>query len=203
MLQTIESQIRRLLRGEDVEAAFAAVYVHYSKRIYGHFRRKGADVEDAHDLVATTFLRLWQAVERIEDPQRFDAYLWTIARNVFRRRLEERGRRPVEVGVEADILSVVRADDPSLPISPLWSAPDFEHARREARQTVVRAIEELPTRMRQCVGLRLLQGLRNLEIAETLGISASAVGFNLSEGRRRVALALESRGYGTTLRDCA
>ena len=195
--------VEQLLGGGDLDAAFAAIYRIYSKRIFGFFRRKGVDVEDAHDLVATAFLRLWKAVDRIEDPRRFDAYLWTIARNVFRRWLEDRGRRPVEVGVDDDFLNAVHMDDPALPIRPPWGAPDAEHARREARRAVERTIDELPTRMRQCVSLRLLQGLRNREIAEALGISASAVGFNLSEGRRRVARELTRQGFADALRECA
>lgn len=201
MTTDLQRAIERFARGEEVNGSlslddsFAVIYAAYSDKVYGYFLRKGVGNEDGHDLTATTFVRLWKAASRIDDPSRFNGYLWAIVRNVFKRWLEDRERRLSAVGVDLDVLGAVRADDPLLPASPLFSSQVKDVLRREAHRAVLGAIADLPRKMGQCAHLRFLHGLRNLEVAEALQISASAVGFNLSEARKRIIADLARRGF--------
>jgi RNA polymerase sigma factor (sigma-70 family) len=68
---------------------------------------------------------------------------------------------------------------------------EAEAARSERRRQVVDAVRQLPSRQRDAVVLRYFTGLRDSEIAETLGISVGSVKTHLHRARTTLAKRLE------------
>jgi RNA polymerase sigma factor (sigma-70 family) len=77
----------------------------------------------------------------------------------------------------------------NVPCSP-QPGPIEEALGQDLEDALCHAIGELPTRMRQCLLLRVLHGLERQEIAELMRISTAAVSAHLHQARRRLAKAL-------------
>lgn len=129
-------------------------------------------VDDAEDLAQSALIRIAGALRRI-DPERADAYVSTVARNLlrtaFRRRVAERCRH-----AEVDSMSEI-AD-----ARPVGSQAEYEELVRAVHR-VARA--DLPDSVAEVV-LSLLRGETTAEIAERLGVSPVTVRTRLVRARR-------------------
>ncbi len=85
------SQLIRLAKRGD-QGAFRALYERYGARLYRFFLAYGADADMADDLVNETFIRLWEHLDAYQERDRFEGYLFRIARNLLidRQRQESR-----------------------------------------------------------------------------------------------------------------
>ncbi len=159
---------RRVQRGD--RNAFARLVRRYLRPVHAvasSFLSQEADVEDVAQEV---FLR---ALDRIEtyDPERpFAPWLYQIARNAARRRLDRRARRrsgPLpDEGLEDE------SEDP---------AEDLEQA--EIRRRVEAAVARLPGRQRTVFRLLDVEGFSAEDAAEMLGLTAGTVRSHLSRAR--------------------
>ena len=123
---------------------------------------------DAEDIVQTTFVRAFRALERGEQVQRPRNWLIKIAHNECRRFLASR-----------------RFD---APLPETLSAEEHEPGRAEELR---RALSVLAPAQRQALALRELEGRSYAEIAETLDVSPSAVETLIFRARRAVREQLE------------
>ncbi|TDS85022.1 sigma-70 family RNA polymerase sigma factor [Comamonas sp. JUb58] len=125
-------------------------------------RRRLGDTHQASDLAHDTFVRLMlggQAAALLE-PR---AYLTTLAQRVlyeFWRRRE----------LEQAWLDALAAQPQALALS----AEDYALVR-EAVETLDRALQGLPAKVRQAFLLRQLDGLKHSEIAQSMGVSVASV----------------------------
>jgi RNA polymerase sigma-70 factor (ECF subfamily) len=153
-------------------AAFAPLYERYAPIVYHYCLRRLSQPETASDAAAAVFARAIAALPRFQpDPKRqgstFRSWLFTIAHNVVidtRRRT----RHHVSLDASAEILST----SPYL-VDPGASPEDLAITADDARRVRV-MLERLPDRQRSIVELRLA-GLSGAEIAQSLGMSESAV----------------------------
>ncbi len=92
--------IQRAKAGE-VEA-FRQVHQEYGRRILNFIYRMVDSREDAEDLAQNVFLRAFHELPRLQDPGRFESWLYRIARNevyqTFRKKRSEPPRQPPAVG---------------------------------------------------------------------------------------------------------
>ncbi len=77
----ISQLIRLAKRGN--QGAFRALYERYGTRLYRFFLAYGADADMADDLVNETFIRLWEHLDAYQERDRFEGYLFRIARNLL------------------------------------------------------------------------------------------------------------------------
>ncbi|MEZ5978191.1 MAG: RNA polymerase sigma factor [Planctomycetota bacterium] len=149
-----------------------------------HLVRHAADAED---LVQATFLR---AIERARD---FDgrgpaaAWLAQILRRLAVDRARRRGARPRETNSEPEHLAALA--DPSPAVDPVALATDDEVFER-----VASAIDGLERPYRQVLALRLLHGLRPIEIARALEREPATVRKQLERGLEHLRAALPDAG---------
>lgn len=140
-------------------------------------------VRDVDDVVQESFLRTWRT--RGSQPIRSGrAFLFQVARRVA--------------------LDLVRRDRcaPFQPVTDLTALPVLEGAPngaeaagvQEKLHLVADAIEALPSRCRQVVILRKLQGVPQKEVAARLGLSEKTVEAQLSRGLVRLEEYLRRRG---------
>lgn len=123
---------------------------------------------DAEDVVQTTFVRAFRALERGEQVQKPRNWLIKIAHNECRRFLAARK-------FEAELPETL-------------SAETHEPGRAE---DLTRALQVLAPAQRQALVLRELEGRSYAEIADTLGLSQSAVETLIFRARRAVREQLE------------
>jgi RNA polymerase sigma-70 factor (sigma-E family) len=124
------------------------------------------DVHAAEDIAHEAFVRLLDAWDRLEDPERADAYLRTTILNLVR---SEHRRRTVADRRRSTHLSLVAsAEDDAL--------------GRVGRQHVLDAVAALPLRQRACVVMRHWMRMSESEIAETLGLSVGSVRTHAKRG---------------------
>src|SRR5438034_8308462 len=150
-----------VVREPTVEArdqAFERLYERYVADVYRYALALLRNPTDAEDVTQTTFLNAYRAFKRGDEIQKPHNWLIRIAHNVARSRYAHSGRRVQEVPLEDHIerLAVPEDDKPNLEI-------------------VLRALGRLPFNQRAALVMRELEGRTYAEIADTLGVSVSAV----------------------------
>jgi len=151
----------------------AGLYRAHSADLHRFLLFLSGDPALADDLVAETFIRLWNARTRV-DLATVRGYLFTIARNLL---LQERRRhRPTAA------LDVALADRGPGPET-------LALARGELRATLA-ALQTLPEIDRAALLMRADDGLSYEEIAAALGLSAGAARVKVHRARLRLAEAL-------------
>jgi RNA polymerase sigma-70 factor (ECF subfamily) len=137
------------------------IYVAERNNIYAYLLYWGVPAQRAQELAQDTFLKLYLKMskgETIENPR---AWLYRVSHN-FALRYHE--REPV-----------FDAIDPNLPLPANIIDPETAIIDRQHDAALAQAIADLSPQQRNCLHLRA-RGLRYREIAETIGISTSAVG---------------------------
>jgi RNA polymerase sigma-70 factor (ECF subfamily) len=159
-------------------AAVHALYREYGRLVYGVAYRVLGRRDLAEDAVQQSFVRAWQAAERI-DPDRNPApWLATIAKRVSIDILRRESRRPVGV------LDDVAADDRAIVTLP----PELETL--DAAWHVRRAIDTLAPEEAVIVRMQHLEGMTHAEIADQLGIVIGTVKSRSHRAHRKLAALL-------------
>lgn len=123
---------------------------------------------EAEDVVHDLLERIWRDRERMETPQRVEAFVMTALRNRCYDRL--RRRRAEEYRSEQVKLSADRTTESDV-------------NRWEARDLVRRAMARLPERQREVLHLKEIEGFATREIAPLIGCDEAQVRVILSRGR--------------------
>lgn len=147
--------IARVKRG-DVQA-FNLLVSRWEKRIYNYLFRLTANSEDALDLSQDVFLKAYQNIRKLDDPERFPAWLFRIAHNeaqsLFRK------KRP-EVDLNEDLgLHMEPSHTFSLDLS----------------LAVTAALDRLSPDQKEAVVLKVYQGFKFEEMSEILSCPVSTV----------------------------
>lgn len=146
--------IGRARRGE-VEA-YNLLVSRWEKRVFNYLLRLVCNREDALDVSQDVFLKAYQNLPKLDDPQRFPAWLFRIAHNEAYSLL--RRRRP-----EAELAEPRPAPARSgmLPI--------------ELSLAVEGALKQLSAEQREAVLLKVYQGFKFDEMAEILDCPVSTI----------------------------
>jgi RNA polymerase sigma factor (sigma-70 family) len=153
------------------DQAFEGLYRRYAKDVYHYALALLRNPADAEDVTQTTFMNAYRAYQRgaqIDKPQN---WLIKIAHNVARTRYARASRRVKEVPLEdhVDQLAVPEDEKPNI-------------------EGVLRALGRLPFNQRAALVMRELEGRSYVEIADTLGVSVSAVETLIFRARRSLKL---------------
>jgi RNA polymerase sigma-70 factor, ECF subfamily len=133
--------------------------------------------EDAEDVAQEAFLRAHRAFASLRDRDRFRAWL---VRTAFRLALDHQRDRARRQRRE-----LVVAFDTEAPRS-----VEEDVARREVADTVARAVEALPTKLRMAIVLAAIQGHDVAEVARLLEIPEGTVKSRLHLARKALAESL-------------
>jgi RNA polymerase sigma factor (sigma-70 family) len=161
-------------RRPDAWAAERARLVRLCARLTG-------DAVAADDLAQETLLEAWRSQQHLRDPERFSAWLSGIARNVCLRWMR-RQQSPV---VCTRSLDASPDEDVTLLDEWLTDPDEIELAleRRELATLLDRALALLPAQTRDALLAHYLEEAPLAQIAERLGVQASAVAVRLQRGR--------------------
>ncbi len=107
------AMIVRAIRGE--RDACGMMYECYVDRVFRYVVLRLGDAADAWDLTQDIFIKVIQAISTLDDPDRFDAWLFKIAHNAVLNRWRARRRRDRWVDSTASVFDDTRNDPQTNP----------------------------------------------------------------------------------------
>jgi RNA polymerase sigma-70 factor (ECF subfamily) len=153
---------------ELVQATYADMYT-LAYRLTGN-------EEDAQDVVQDAYLRAYRGIKRFRGDARFTTWMYRITANCASTQLAKRSRsRHEDLDEDVDDIDT-RADH----------NPELRAEAAFDRDRVVRALQELPPRLRAVVVLRDVYDLPHESIADELGITEAAAKVRLHRARRKL-----------------
>lgn len=168
--------------GRDREAGFRLLFERFHRPVERFFARRGVPPEDALDLTQETFLCIYRGLERYRSEDRLSHWVLRIAATTYLQWVRA-GRAAKRSGREVPQEVVAAVPPPALRVGARQlDALIAGEERRALRQ----AVRELPDQMRNCLLLRLDQGLKYGEIATLMRLSVDTVKAHLAQARRRV-----------------
>ena len=153
------------------DQAFESLYRRYVEDVYHYALALLRNPADAEDLTQTTFLNAYRAYVKGIEVEKPRNWLIKIAHNVARTRYARASRRVKEVPLEehVELIAVPEVDRPDV-------------------QGVLDALGRLPFNQRSALVMRELEGRTYAEIADTIGVSVSAVETLIFRARRSLRL---------------
>jgi RNA polymerase sigma factor (sigma-70 family) len=153
------------------DRAFESLYRRYVEDVYHYALALLRNPADAEDVTQTTFLNAYRAYSRGVEVEKPQHWLIKIAHNVARTRYARASRRVKEVPLEDHVEHLAVPEE---------SKPDVQGA--------LEALGRLPFNQRAALVMRELEGRSYVEIADTLGVSVSAVETLIFRARRSLRL---------------
>lgn len=187
LLQTLQS-------GAEPEEVFRGLFQRYARPLNYFFANRGFSREECQDLVQETFLAIFRDIHSLRDAGHFESWMFGIAANLWRNAMR-RTRAAKRDGVEVPFESTPQVAEEMAGLALQHVGPDRLIAE-ERLEMLRRALDALPTQMRQCVMLRLDQDLKYREIAEVTGVALNTVRSQLAQARQRLRDQLETHFTG-------
>jgi RNA polymerase sigma-70 factor (ECF subfamily) len=173
---------RALLEGQ--AGAFEEFVEHFRSRIFQYSWMMCGQREDAEEVAQETLLRVFESLNQLREPEHVRAWVFRIAKNAC---LMKRRKSIFAPDQELSLDQIVTD------ASDRRRLPDAEVIESQMRDSLHRAIAELPDTYRAVVLLRDLEELSTEETAQILDISADAVKTRLHRGRLALRQKLENQ----------
>ncbi|NHZ71406.1 MAG: sigma-70 family RNA polymerase sigma factor [Proteobacteria bacterium] len=151
------------------------------RRITSFYRYTGLTPDDAEDLSADAVEHIIAKLPSLRKASSYDAWMWTIARNLLRSWWRAADRRRVQE-----------------PIIPAMSTPDEQAVISEEHELIIVAIRTLSLKDRELLWLREVLDLDYRSIADRTESNPAAVRVSCHRARQRLQKAFElaDRGRG-------
>ena len=175
--------VAAFLAGE--KRAFTELVGCYHVRLLNFIYRTIGDRDRAEDLVQETFIRVYRHLHRFDQTRKFSTWLYTIAGNLAKNELRNRSRNPLVLF--QTIKGTWDADHRPLEWEDNTYRPDDLFRKRHLKETIDRAVAELPQHHRIVFVLRELEGKTYEEIAEITGVNLGTVKSRLNRARNNFA----------------
>jgi len=167
----IDSKMLHRLKTGDV-GAFERIFQIYKGKIYHFALATLYDKILAEDITQNVFLSVWEHRQNIDPEKNFQAYLYTIAKNLVYRETEKRI-------LASNYEEHIKNDH--------FNEEDFSTEENiEANlleETILRLVEKLPEARRKIFLLHFREDLSNKEIAKQLSISEENVEMQVRRSR--------------------
>lgn len=167
-----------------------AVVSHYQGpllRYVGRMLGGTAGRAESEDIVQETFIRLHRQVcaHGAGSIEHLTTWLFRVAHNLALDAVRRRGRRDTPL-VSADAVASPQQAEEMDALG--------EIMRQEARQVVLRELNELDDLYRHVVLLKVVQNMSLRQVAEVVGVSVSTVNYRLNQGLNTLAQRLRRAG---------
>ncbi len=169
-------------------AAFDALVVKYSPRLYGLVYNMTSNHEDTNDLLQDVFAKAYRSIGGFKGNSAFYTWVHSIAVNMTINFLKKRGRR-VQMSLD-DMDAGVENDKDFIELT-ASSTPVREADLSELQLRLNEAMMKLSLDHRAVVTLFDIQGMPHAEIAKILGVSEGTVRSRLFYAHRQLQNYLE------------
>ena len=153
------------------------------QRVYSVIFRMIEDREEAEDLTQDTFVNAYRAYDGFRHESQVYTWLYRIAVNLTKNRLDRRARRRTTDGPSLDAPVEVDEDDITRQIEDWRLAPDRVAENSELNQVLAHHVARLRAEYKEVVILRDYEDLSYEEIARVVGCSVQAVKSRLFRAR--------------------
>lgn len=169
---------------------FQSIYDSFQPKIF-RYLAKLVDAHEAEDLTQEVFVRIERGLDGFRGDAKLSTWIYRIATNVAMDRL----RSPMQKHETSK--KTVSVEEKALEDRDVWTGEkrpsvDRQLIREEMSECIHEFVERLPENYRAIVLLSDIEGLKNREIAEVLGISLDTVKIRLHRGREKLKKELES-----------
>jgi len=187
--------VQKVVGGEG--HAFNLLVARWDKKLFNFAYRLTGNREDAFDVCQDSFIRAYEQIRQLKDPDKFPQWLFRIARNccISHHRSERNIPRHEGLGGEEDQVDIEHLLSDH---SAIWvdNGRRFEHS--ELRLIVEKALNYLPFEQRETVILKVYDGLKFSEIAEIADCPVSTVKSRLYLGLSQLKKILNDNQRGTS-----
>ena len=166
---TDQALVERVQGGD--KKAFDLLVLKYQQRIMKVLSRYVRDHSEVQDLAQEAFIKAYRALPNFRGDSAFYTWLYRIAINTAKNFVVAQGRRPPSDDIEAT--EAEQYDGESALKD--YASPERETLRDEIKETVFKAIDELPEDLKTAITLRELEGMSYEEIAQTMDCPVGTV----------------------------
>lgn len=168
----------------DARPEFADIITANYQRVYNVILRLIDDREEAADLTQDTFVNACRAYDNFRHESQVYTWLYRIAVNLTKNRLERRGRQRLIEGVSVDApVEMAEQEEVFRQIEDYRAEPDRLVLNDELKHFLLEQVSRLRHDYKEVIVLRDYQGLSYEEIAEVLTCSVQAVKSRLFRAR--------------------
>ncbi|MGW5673592.1 sigma-70 family RNA polymerase sigma factor [Streptomyces sp. NPDC003860] len=174
----VDNTIATAVDGADGEreAALARLFEAHYTSMLRLAALLGAD--DPENIVAEAYYEIYRKWRKLRDVARAEAYLRSVVCNLTRMRIRH--------------LQIVRKHAEAPSTEPAASA-EYTALLHDDQQALIQALQQLPARQREALVLRHWMGLKEGEIATSMGISAGSVKTHTARGLAALTQMMEGR----------
>lgn len=178
--------IHSVLSGK--KSDYALLWQKYNKQIYANVLKIVRSIDDADDIVQDTFLKAFNALHTYNQTFPFPAWLYKIASNTCIDYFRRKRIRPISIEQisreSGDIYDII--PDKSIPI-------DKNLIDKETKDELLKAVERLPSRYKECIQLRHFEELSYEEISLKMDIPLGTVKITLFRARKMLLSMLSDK----------
>ncbi len=177
---TDQALVERVQGGD--KKAFDLLVLKYQQRIMKVLSRYVRDPSEVQDLAQEAFIKAYRALPNFRGDSAFYTWLYRIAINTAKNFVVAQGRRPPNDDIEAT--EAEQYDGESALKD--YASPERETLRDEIKETVFKAIDELPEDLKTAITLRELEGMSYEEIAEAMDCPIGTVRSRIFRAREAI-----------------
>jgi RNA polymerase sigma-70 factor, ECF subfamily len=163
------------------DEAFTQLVETYQKPVYNLCYRMLGEPESAEDAAQETFLRAYQNLHRYDVSRSFGTWILSIAAHYCIDNLRKKKFKMFSMDAENDDGAMFELPDTSAP------DPELESVKRELRDRLHLLLKDLDTTDRAAIIMRYWYDFSEIEIADSLNLTVSAVKSRLHRSRRALA----------------
>lgn len=163
------------------DEAFTKLVEEHQTHVYNLCYRMLGEPEAAEDAAQESFLRAYQNLHRYDQSRPFPTWLLSIAAHYCIDRLRRRKLSMFSLDEENDEGATFEIADPASP------DPEAESVKREERDRLHVMLKDLDETDRAAIIMRYWHDFSEVEIAESLQLTVSAVKSRLHRARRSLA----------------
>jgi RNA polymerase sigma-70 factor (ECF subfamily) len=172
--------VKRVKQGD--RSAFDLLVLKYQHKILKLIMRYVRDSSEALDVAQEAFLKAYRAIRSFRGDSAFYTWLYRIAINTAKNHVVAAGRKPLYYGMDlqdsehGEVFAKLKDND----------TPEHLTLSEELRQTVNRAINELPEDLRTAILLREIDGMSYEQIAQTMECPVGTVRSRIFRAREAI-----------------
>ncbi|MBQ7531252.1 MAG: RNA polymerase sigma-70 factor [Paludibacteraceae bacterium] len=166
---------RKTVPSPSKERDFEDIYNIYARKIYGFaIRLSGGDTYLAEEILQTTFMRLWERWDSLEDKQAALGYLFSTAKNIFLNYCEH------------EMVKYVYQEYVLQHGSELSTEQESSQDARSIEAYLKQMVENMPPMRKKVFIMSRYEHKPNKEIAAALGISEKTVEVHITLALREL-----------------
>lgn len=184
-----ESYVRSALKGD--QKAYRKLTEKYRRPLQFHVARMVKDSEQIEDLVQEAFVKAFDNLESYNTNYAFSTWLYRITTNHTIDYLRKKKLKTTSI----DKPIKTRDGELSFELPDEDAATDRSIIKRERKQIITNAIENLPDKYRQVIEMRHIEELSYQEISDKLDLPLGTVKAHIFRAREMLYKALKDKRH--------